>query len=627
MCGIAGQMSFDRTVEREDVVSMTRAVVHRGPDDEGFYFTEPDTLPSVGLGHKRLSIIDLSSAGHQPMSNERKSIWIVFNGEIYNFLTLKKMLQRKGHQFRSTTDTEVIIRLYEEYGVNCLNYLRGMFAFALWDKDKQRLFVARDRVGKKPLYYAFLDSRFSFASEINALYNLSFIKRNLDYSALDLFLTFSYIPAPYTIFEDIRKLPPAHYLILERGEIKIKRYWKLSYGPKLQISFDEAKQTLLKKLREAVEIRLYSDVPLGCFLSGGVDSSLIAALMSGLSHKPVKTFSIGFTEKLFDETEYARMVAKKFRTDHREFIVKPNAIEVLPDLIQHYGEPFGDSSCVPTWYLSELTRQDVTVALNGDGGDELFAGYNWYTTATILYWIHRITPQIIMKSLSRFVDFHHPLPHFRKLARLLDLLVKTDASRFSDLRSLLNGRLKQCLYSDYFFDKLNIEAFSLIENAYEAVDFEDELDKMLGSDISTYLPDDLLVKVDRATMAHSLEARSPFLDHELMEFVARLPSSFKCKWKWGGKKYILKEAAKDLFPQDFLNRPKTGFSIPLAAWIRKDLSVYIFENLCKGPLSELNVFQMDTISLIYRYHQSEKKDYGDLIWNLLVLSLWAKSFL
>lgn len=604
---------------------MNQALIHRGPDDEGYYLSEIDRLPSVGLGHRRLSIIDLSSAGHQPMSNERETVWIVFNGEIYNFLQLKRMLETKGHHFKSTSDTEVIIHLYEEYGMRCLSHLRGMFAFALWDNDRQRLFVARDRVGKKPLYYAFCERRFVFASEINALYAAGVTKRKLDPGALDLFLTFSYIPAPYSIFEDIRKLPPAHYLILEGGEIRIERYWKLSYAPKLNIPLEKAKQLLLEKLRESVDIRLYSDVPLGCFLSGGVDSSLVVALMSGLSRKPVKTFSIGFADKQFDETRYARVVAEKYKTDHREFIVQPNAIEVLPAIVQHYGEPFGDSSCLPTWYLSQLTRQDVTVALNGDGGDESFAGYNWYSTGIALYWLRRLLPEYIVGPLASILDADHPVPRLRKAGRLFELLNKTDVSRFSDLRSLLNGRLKHQLYSDDFRNQLHFHTDALIENAYNDVMFEDELDKMLGADIATYLPEDLLVKMDRATMAHSLEARSPFLDHEFMEFSARLPSAFK--WKWGTKKRILKASAKDFFPPNFLNRPKAGFTIPLAGWIRQDLKAYISENLFKGALPELNLFRTKTILHILEQHQSAEKDYSELIWKLLVLSLWAKSFL
>ncbi len=400
MCGICGLINYKQGRIEEGVLKkMCAAMHHRGPDDEGFYINNKIT-PAIGLGHRRLSIIDLSSEGRQPMPNEDKTLWIVFNGEIYNYPELRLELIQKGHCFSSHTDTEVVIHLYEEYGKDCLKYLRGMFAFAIWDEKDGSLLLARDRIGKKPLIYTQANGVFCFASEFLPLLASNAAGKEINYDAINYYLSFGYIPGPLTIYKNVFKLPPAHLLILKGAQLKIEKYWHLDYSPKINISEDEAAEEVLRQLMEAVKIRLHSDVPLGAFLSGGIDSSTIVALMSQLSGRKVKTFSIGFGEQGYNELGYARNIAKRFDTEHSEFVVKPKALEILPLLVQRYGEPFADSSCIPTYYVAKETRQHVTVALNGDGGDELFAGYERYQ-AMIAAEIYQKFPSIARQANSR----------------------------------------------------------------------------------------------------------------------------------------------------------------------------------------------------------------------------------
>lgn len=624
MCGIAGRVDFRRPVERDQLDLMLREMVHRGPDDEGRYVSPADRLPSVALGHRRLRILDLSPSGHQPMTNETGDIWLVFNGEIYNYLSLRDELLKMGHRFRSSSDTEVIIHLYEVYGEKCLDYLRGMFAFALWDERKMQLFVARDRVGKKPLFYAMTSEGFAFASEINSFYPLPDIPKKLNEAAIDYFLTYAYIPSPATIFHQINKLPPAHYLILREGRLELTKYWQLEYAPKLDISFDEATQKIDELLDEATRIRLFSDVPLGCFLSGGIDSSAIVAMMSRHVTSPVKTFSIGFAEDDFDERPYARRIAELYGTEHHEFVVKPNALEVLPELVRHFGEPFADSAAIPTWYLSEMTRKHVTVALNGDGGDESFAGYNWYLTGTRLHEARRLLPALLWRSLGAVVPPAPARGNFRKVCRFLELEAKDDSSRFADLRTVIDERYKQRIYSREFQQRRGRECEEYLLRFYDEGRCAQELDRMMFTDVMSYLPEQLLVKVDRMTMAHSLEGRSPFLDHTLMEFSARLPAEYKLKN--GSTKHVLKETVKDLFPPGFLDRPKMGFGVPLNKWFKGDLTGYVRERIRTGPLQELNMFNMNAINEIIGEHEQGVSENGTKIWRLLVLAEWLQQF-
>lgn len=625
MCGICGQISYSKEIDKQRVEAMNRSLFHRGPDADGFYYSKPGCLPAVGLGHRRLSIIDLSPRGDQPMSNEDESIWVIFNGEIYNFRALREELKHKGHIFKSQTDTEVIIHLYEDLGVQCLNSLRGMFSFAIWDEEKNRLFIARDRVGKKPLYYAETSDGLSFASEINPLYGIKGMDNDLDYTAIDYFLTYSYIPCPLSIVKGIRKLPPAHYLLLENRKVSIQRYWELSYLPKHDYTFEEAVDVLIEKLEEAVRIRLYSDVPLGCFLSGGVDSSIIVAMMAKLSDMPVRTFTIGFRNEEYDETEFARIVSNRYNTEHIEFVVEPAAIDVLPNIITHYGEPFGDSSALPTWYLSQLTGEHVKVVLNGDGGDELFCGYNWYDTGFKLAQLNRLFPPLVSGWLFHLLDHDSRFKPVRKIRRLFELLKKTGASRFADLRSQISSSFKQSLYSDMFLEGLMHDTDAIVERFYEKVPFLDEFDRMAYVDAMTYLPEEILVKVDRATMAHSIEGRSPFLDHQFMEFSARLPSAFR--YRKGEKKFILKEATKRLFPDGFFDRPKSGFSVPIDEWFRGDLASYAFENITDGVLADIGILNEGAVLDLLERNNTGRENHGTIIWRLLVLSLWSKKFL
>lgn len=626
MCGIFGMVRYQDQVDQQQVKQLTGMLRHRGPDAEGFYHTPPDNPISIGLGHRRLSIIDLSPNGHQPMSNEDGTVWIVFNGEVYNFHDHRKTMIDKGHHFHSETDTETIIHLYEEYGADCLKFLRGMFAFVIWDQKRQRIFAARDRVGKKPFYYASTPRGFYFSSEINPLFEIEDVKRSINTEAMDLYMSYGYIPSPHTIYNEISKLPPAHFLILDQDGPKIERYWHLTYAPKLNVSFDQAQEMLYEKISEATRIRLYSDVPLGCFLSGGVDSSVVLAHMARLMDKPVKTFSIGFPDKSFDETPYARQAARTYGTDHEEFYIQPADVDqTISGLVEHYGEPYGDASALPTWYLSEMTRRHVTVALNGDGGDELFAGYNWYATAMGLHHLSRILPPSLARRITAYTGKFSKDPRIgRRLHRLMELAAKKDPDRFADLRLQLHNGYKSILYSQYFQDRLDVQSDAYVSTLYANHRFEEELDRMLYVDTHTYLPEELLVKVDRATMAHSLEGRSPLLDHELVELAARLPSKFK--YRLGRKKFILREMAGKLFTPQLFDRPKSGFSVPLSAWFSGDLEMYAQHSLLNGPLQRTGLFDADGIQTVIDENKRGVKDHGDLIWRLLMLSEWFQRY-
>ncbi len=638
MCGICGKISFNNhePIGEKLIHSMADVLRHRGPDDSGIYISRLSDIHNdksqvqVGLGHRRLSIIDLSQAGHQPMSNEDKSIWIVYNGEIYNFQDLRKNLEEKGHIFTSQSDTEVIIHLYEDMGIDCVKELRGMFAFAIWDGNKQRLFLARDRIGKKPLNYIVKNGNLIFASEIKSILQDPLINKEVDAEALDLYLTYGYVPAPQTIFSGIKKLPPAHILIWERGEVRIDRYWQLSYKNKLKATEEEYGQKLLEVLIEATKIRLISDVPLGVFLSGGIDSSAVVALMSRLSNQPIKTFSIGFQEESFNELKYARIVAKLFNTEHREYIVKADCLEVLPKLIWHFNEPFADSSAIPAYYLSKMTRQDVTVALNGDGGDESFAGYERYAANKIAD-IYRFIPKIIRKGI--IAPFMENLPESTRKKDLVKNLKKfTRADEFSKEKryacwmSIFQENLKENLYSEEFKNRLmNFDSYGYLYNAYsesEAVNF---VDRTLFADTITYLPGDLLVKMDITSMANSLEARSPFLDHKLMEFAARIPASLKLKGIT--TKYILKKAFFKILPKEILQRQKQGFGVPVGNWFRNNLKDYAYEILLSRNCIKRGYFKEETVKRILNEHVLGRVDHGERIWSLINLELWHNMFI
>ncbi|MBI5167598.1 MAG: asparagine synthase (glutamine-hydrolyzing) [candidate division NC10 bacterium] len=642
MCGICGKLNFDseNKVDRDLLRRMTEVLYHRGPDDEGIFIDGP-----IGLGHRRLAIIDLSPAGHQPMANEDGSIWIVFNGEIYNFQELRLILEDKGHRFRSNSDTEVIIHLYEEKGTDCLRNLRGMFAFALWDAKDRTLFLVRDRLGKKPLFYYVDKNAFLFASEPKAILQDPRVKAEPDLEAIHHYLTYGYVPSPYSAFKGIRKLPPAHYLLLKDGGLHIERYWKLSYAkkrsgdpslgwvPRGQGSGEKAEeeicQEILDRLREAVKIRLISDVPLGAFLSGGIDSSTVVALMSELNSEPVKTFSIGFQEKEYDELKYARLVAQRFGTDHHELTVKPDAVEVLPKLVWHYNEPFADSSAIPTYYVAQVTRKYVTVALNGDAGDENFAGYERYL-ANQLACLYEKIPSMLREGMEwavqRTPDSGRPKGLLHRTKRFFEAISEEPRRRYSRWISHFNNSRKEELYTDEFKARVGpIDSVELLLKAYTASDAHDFIDATLDVDVNMYLPEDLLVKVDIASMANSLEARSPFLDHLFMEFVASLPSHLKLRGRT--TKYIFKKAVKGLLPGGVIDRPKMGFGVPIDHWFRNELREMAYDVLLGHRAMERGYFRRDSVQKLLDEHTTGKASWHYLLWNLLMLELWHRMFI
>jgi len=624
MCGIAGIASLKKgTINRDLLGRMVKVLEHRGPDDEGFYLSSsqnPNTELDVGLGHRRLSIIDLKG-GSQPMANENKTIWIVYNGEIYNFPELKSSLIKKGHRFTTKSDTEVLLHLYEEKGVECLGDLRGMFAFSIWDANRNELFLARDRAGQKPLYYYEQSGLFIFASEIKSILEHNAVKRECDLTSLDKYLTYGYVPSPDTMFKGIKKLPPAHYMIYKDGRTAIKRYWGLDYSQKSDISFAESKERLYNILGEATKMRLISDVPLGAFLSGGVDSSCVVALMSKLSSGKVKTFTIGFTESDYSELEHARYISKRFGTDHKEFIVSPKALEVLPKLAWHYGEPFGDSSCIPTYYVSNMTREHVTVALNGDGGDESFAGYERYRGIRAAQLL-RSAPRIFLKAglaAGRFTKYGRRF--FNGIIDSKDLY-----GAYLNWMRFFTERDKEGLYSGNIKDALgNKNADDSFFDIIKGSGAQSPVEEAMYADVNTYLPEDLLVKVDIATMANSLEGRSPFLDHKLMEFAASLPVDYKLRGL--NSKHILKETFKRDIPLSFLNRRKKGFGVPVGRWFSGELKDFTADMLLGRESLKRGIFSESFIKNTLREHNLKKYDHTHRIWALLSFEMWHRIFI
>lgn len=627
MCGVAGKIFLDnRTVKVSDLKKMGESIAHRGPDDAGVYLSSDRR---VGLGHRRLAIIDLSPLGHQPMGYKGR-YQIVFNGEIYNFREKRKMLQAKGHAFRSQSDTEVILALYDEYGESCLSHLRGMFAFAIYDERERILFCARDRVGKKPFKYYFDGKVFLFASELKAILTQPEYVRAPDYEAIHHYLTFQYVPAPLTGFVGIKKLEPGHCLRFNcrTGEIIKKQYWRLNYSNKLDLGEAEWKRQILAKLDESVALRMVADVPLGAFLSGGIDSSAVVAMMAKHSSRPVKTFSIGFNEAKFNELPYAKMIAKRFNTDHTEFIVEPKAMEVLPLLIKHYEEPYADSSALPSYYVSQLTREHVTVALNGDGGDENFAGYTRYSIQKFALAydrfraIHKIIGQPAAAVFYKVV--RNTLAE--RANRFAQTALMNYPERYVNFICYFTNAAKASLYTDAFAAQVGkINSEDVLAEKFVQAKTPDRLDQTLFADISSYLPDDLLVKMDIATMAVSLEARSPFLDQEMLELTAQMPFALKLKG-WDNKKYILKEALRGIIPDDVLFRSKMGFGVPIEHWFRGDLGPYA-ESILLSPKSvKRGLFRPQAIQKILADHHETKVNYANQIWALLTLELWFREY-
>lgn len=618
MCGICG---IRGALDKNILTNMVNTLIYRGPDSEGFYIDENER---IGLGIRRLRIIDLKT-GDQPIHNENNTIWIVFNGEIYNFKELRENLVKKGHIFYTQTDTEVIIHLYEEYKDDCVEHLRGMFAFAIWDKSEKRLLLARDRIGIKPLYYSFVDNRLVFASEIKSLLQDSSIPRQINFTALDKYLTFLYIPAPLTIFEGINKLFPGHTLSLKDGKIEIKKYWQLDFCSRKD-SEGGYIERIKENLKEVVKLHMISDVPLGALLSGGLDSSTIVGLMSQITNYPIETFSIGFEDRFssYNELEYSRAVAKLFRTKHHEFILKPNISKTLPQIVNFLDEPFADSSAILNFLICQEARQFVTVALSGIGGDEIFAGYPRYLGAMASRY-YDFLPFIVRASLKGAAKF---IPESRKsgnatsrIKRFLEVGTLPFEERYIQWISYFNPEMKNALYTNYFKGLLKDSKSSSIHKKYlNEIETKDSLNKISYLDIHTYLPDDLLIMADRMSMANSLELRVPFCDHKLVELMASIPISDKLK---GFKlKGLFKKTIKYMLPAKVLNKKKQGFMVPLADWLREDLKFYICDVLSAADIKKRGFFDSQYVQQLLNRHFNNQKVFTHQIWALFVLELW-----
>lgn len=626
MCGIVGFVnSNSRLASREILERMNACIVHRGPDEDGFYANE-----NVALAMRRLAIIDLVG-GQQPIFNQDKSSLIVFNGEIYNFQTLRADLEKQGDKFSTNSDTEVILHLYDRYGADCVQYLRGMFAFAIWDERDKSLFLARDRVGKKPILYSHQDNGdLIFGSEFTALLSHPSISREVDFEAIDSYLSYLCVPAPQTAFKQIRKLEPAHWLRWKDGRIETRRYWQPDFSKKIKISEEEAIEETTRILRESTKLRLISEVPLGAFLSGGVDSSIVVALMAQESNSPVKTFSIGFEEQDYSELKYAKRVAEHIGAEYNEFIVRPNALEILPTLVEHYGEPYADPSAIPTYYVSRETRKYVTVALNGDGGDESFVGYERHVAMKFAETYHKL-PKIIRSRLIEPSITAIPSPtnfrnRFVRFQRFLRAASMPKAERYFLWLSTFDDNAKKELYSEDLQNNVSqSNPISFLAKYISNSNGKGIIDTTLFADLMNYLPNDLLVKVDIASMANSLEARSPFLDHHLIEFAASLPENVKQQGK--DTKSLLKKVAARLVPKDVIYRPKMGFGVPIKYWLGNELQSFTREVLLSEKAVKRGLFDRHVVERLIDEQKRDEKDNSWKIWTLLMLELWFQRFI
>jgi asparagine synthase (glutamine-hydrolysing) len=620
VCGIAGKVTQRGNVPARVVESMCEREEHRGPDSRGIHRSN-----GAALGIQRLRIIDLET-GDQPIYNEDRSVAVVLNGEIYNFPELREDLERRGHSFYTRSDTEVIAHLYEERGPCLVEDLNGMFAFAVWDERRRRLLLARDRVGKKPLFYAEGKDWLSFASELPALMTDPDVPAEVDPSSIDTYLAYGYVPAPWSIWRDVRKLPPAHTLVWEEGETRSERYWMLDYSHKRAEDRRELEEELRQRVGAAVRRRLISDVPLGAFLSGGVDSSIVVSEMAAASTEPVKTYSIGFEEEEYNELPQARLVADRFGTDHHEFVVKPDAIRLVPKMVRHYGEPYADSSAIPTFHLAELTRRHVTVALNGDGGDESFAGYLRHVANSLTNGLDAV-PEPLRRGVAGLGRAIPERPGSRGLtSRARRLLVSVDGDAIDRYRrhiSIFNDAERAELLDPDFRGSVDASrAPEVIAAPWRAASGSSALDRLLEVDVSSYLPGDLLVKVDIATMAHSLEARSPLLDHEVMEFAASLPPREKASL--GRKKLILRRAYRGSVPDSILDGPKRGFGVPLGAWFRGELADYARDLLLDRTTLDRGYLKESAVHSLLDAHAAGRGDRSAQLWALLMLESWNR---
>jgi asparagine synthase (glutamine-hydrolysing) len=618
MCGVAGIVSTSPP-DPEQVRAMCRLIAHRGPDGEGYH-----TDAHAALGMRRLAIIDVAGGG-QPVYNEDGTVAAVFNGEIYNFMELRDRLVARGHRFTTDSDTEVLVHLYEDHGEDLVGHLRGMFAFAIWDAARRRLLLARDRVGKKPLYYRQAGASLAFASELKALVADPSVPRELDPVALHHYLTYQYVPAPWSIYRGIRKLPPGHLLVWQEGDVRLRRYWKLDFTPqpvgREQESAEQARQLLL----DATSVRMVSERPLGAFLSGGIDSSAVVAAMARLSDQPVKTFCIGFDDQRYDERSYAASVARRYGTDHHEFVVAgSSALEILPAVTRHFDEPFADSSAIPSFFVAELSRRHVTVVLNGDGGDECFGGYRRYA---FMKRVGRMQPpdplRGVLSRIGSALAQGRSTPRLRRIGRGLRVLGEAPQHRYASLMSYFTSEAKDALYTKAMQEQVaGVDSYELVRQVFDTSRAGEDVNRLMDVDVNTYLPGDLLVKVDITTMAHSLEARSPFLDHHLMEWTAGLPS----RWKVDGQvtKALLKKAMAPWLPSEVLHRPKAGFGVPLADWLRCELRPLAFDLLTDHTARSRGLFRPEVVRQLLQDHD-EGRDRSDRLWALLQFELWHRT--
>jgi len=626
MCGIIGIINLDRekAADQKTAREMAAAIIHRGPDDEGFYFNH-----NVALGMRRLSIIDLKT-GHQPISNEDHTVWVVFNGEIYNFPDLRDKLIEGGHRFRTHSDTEVIVHLYEDYGDNLVQHLNGMFAFALWDERRERLLVARDRMGEKPLYFSLIPNQaFVFSSELKSLVVHPQVERRVNLRALRKYLLYEFVPSPHTMIEGVQKLPPAHRLVFEKGHWRTERYWQLSYeSERLKIGEEEAADEVRRRLREAVRMRLISDVPLGVLLSGGIDSSSIAELAVEAAEGRVKTFSIAFDEKSFDESSYARLVAEHIGTEHYEQrFTEREMLEIVPEIPRLLDEPLGDGSLIPTYMLSRFTRQFVTVALGGDGGDELFAGYPTYPAHRLAHY-YRALPRLIRQGLIEPAVARLPVStenlsfDFRAKRFVRGAAFPTGTRHAMWMGSYDTEQQQRLLTPAVIAACPDNEAFDelLVYDKSNGSNKIDLVEQMMILDANNYLSECVLFKIDRASMAASLETRAPFLDHTFIEFMTRLPIDLKLRGFTG--KYILKRSMRDRLPAEIIKRPKKGFGMPVAKWVKGELRDLVRDTFTSQRLNRRGLFNPQYIQRLLDEHERGEADHRKLIWTLLMFEMW-----
>jgi len=621
MCGITGIYLKEGKVDSRLLKRMTDTLKNRGPDDEGYFVKE-----KIGLGMRRLSIIDLET-GNQPMKNEDGSVWVIFNGEIYNFKEIREKLQEKNHKFVTKSDTEVLVHLYEEHGEDMVNHLNGMFAFAIWDERKKRLLLARDRLGIKPLYYYHDENRFVFASEIKSIIEDRTIKREVDLEALHYYIGYEYVPAPLTMYKGINKLEAGNMLIIEDNEIRSKQYWDVKFKPqdKDENYFIEE---LIELLKDSIEKRLIADVPLGVFLSGGIDSSLLVALMSEVAKEKIKTFSIGFKDQSYNELDEARLIAGKYKTDHHENVLEPNILELIDKMTSYLDEPYADTSAIPVFLISNMTRTNIKVALSGDGGDELFAGYDRYLASKFDN-IYSKLPAVVRDRILGASKVLRPRPQKKGMINITKRFLEGSSlpKRGQHIRwqYFLQRGEEHNLYSKYAIEHVkNLDNFRVIDKFYNRLETDDRLAKEQYVDLKTYLADAMLVKIDRMSMANSLEVRVPYLDHRLVEFAFTIPSNLKMKGFT--LKYILKKAAQKYLPKEILKKQKQGFSIPVKNWLKNEIKEYAKEILL-GEHKGLKYFDQEYIKTMLIEHTRQRRDHSHKLWAIMIFVLWHRKYI